>query len=167
MYLRTLSHILTGFITATETRHNSYRGKRNAAPRNSRPVPELVVLIVDDDPAIREYAGLVLQQGGFLTVSACSSTEALGLSRTQTTPIDILITDIELGSDDGIQLADELHASMANLSIIVISGNAKHVQRAIRKGYPFLEKPFSPAQLLDAVHRSLLGGKRSRWASDR
>jgi two-component system, NtrC family, nitrogen regulation response regulator NtrX len=121
-------------------------------------VPETriwVALVVDDEPAIRELAAAVLQVRGYLTLSACAAAEALELSRGCGERIDVLITDVELGDGDGIDLAEVIRVDRPDIAVLVISGNGTYQTRAVAKRYAFLPKPFRAAQLLELVHSLL------------
>jgi DNA-binding NtrC family response regulator len=113
-----------------------------------------VALVVDDEPAVREVASAVLQQKGYVTLSASNAAEALKLSRNRSEQIDVLITDVELGDGDGIDLAGLIRTERPGIAILVISGNDENKRLARAKRYAFLPKPFEVAQLLDFVHRS-------------
>ena len=116
-----------------------------------------VALIVDDEPEVKRFVSTVLQQKGFLTLSAGSLNEAREVSRNCEERIDVLITDVELGDGDGISLAEQLHESRTDMAILVVSGRPQYGERAIAKRFAFLCKPFLPAQLLGAVRRVLAG----------
>jgi DNA-binding NtrC family response regulator len=120
-------------------------------------VPEsrqCVALVVDDEPLVREIASTVLQKKGYVTLSAANAAEALKLSRNRKEQIDVLITDVDLGDGDGIDLAALIRADRPGIAILVISGNEEYKRVARAKRYAFLPKPFRTAQLLDFVHRS-------------
>jgi two-component system, cell cycle sensor histidine kinase and response regulator CckA len=114
-----------------------------------------VVLVVDDEPAIRELAATVLQLRGYLTLSACDAGEALKLSRHHQERIDVLITDVELGDGDGIELAGAIRAERPDVAVLVVSGNGTYKSRAVSNRCGFLAKPFRATQLLESVQRLL------------
>jgi DNA-binding NtrC family response regulator len=117
-------------------------------------VPEprlLVALVVDDEPGVRELAAAALQMEGYLTLSACSAAEAAELARGRRERIDVLVTDVELGDGDGIDLAESIRANRPDIAILVISGDGTYQSRALGKRYAFLGKPFRATQLWDSV----------------
>lgn len=123
-----------------------------ASPSQNR---QNVALLVDDETSVREFAATVMQQAGFLTLSACSATEALTLSRTLPERIDVLVTDFQLGDSDGVELAAQIRQDRRDVAVIVMSGTPDSAERANAAGYPFLAKPFRPVQLVDAIRRLL------------
>lgn len=126
-----------------------------------------VALIVDDEPAIRELASLVLQQAGFLTLSGCGASAALELSRNPANRIDPLITDVELKDGDGIGLAEEINALRKDVPVLVMSGCREYQGRAAEQDFAFLSKPFRVRRLLETVSRMLPDGKLARTLPDR
>jgi DNA-binding NtrC family response regulator len=111
----------------------------------------LVALVVDDEPGVRELAAAALQMKGYLTLSACNAAEAAELARSRQERIDVLVTDVELGDADGIDLAVSIRADRPDIAILVISGNGTYKTRALARRCAFLGKPFRAAQLWDSV----------------
>jgi two-component system cell cycle sensor histidine kinase/response regulator CckA len=95
----------------------------------------------------------VLRNKGYIVLSASNAAEALKLSRNRKEQIDVLITDVELGDGDGIDLAGLIRADRPGIAILVISGKEEYKRLAREKRYAFLPKPFQAAQLLGFVHR--------------
>jgi CheY-like chemotaxis protein len=107
--------------------------------------------LVNDEPGIRELISVMLQEAGFLTLSACGASEALELSGDRSNRTDLLIIDVELKDGDGIGLAEQIVERRENLPVLIMSGHIDNKDRATRKKYPFLPKPFVLHQLFDAV----------------
>jgi two-component system, response regulator PdtaR len=114
-----------------------------------------VALLVDDEAPVRELASTILQRAGFITLSACSAAEALSLSANREELINVLITDVQLGDGDGIELAKRIRRDRCGIEVLVISGVPDNGERAAANGYGFLEKPFHPTALLGSVQRCL------------
>ena len=125
------------------------------------PAPSVAphVLIVDDDPSMRQMVADFLGDYDFKVTAVASGaemTEALTRST-----IDLLILDLRLPDEDGIQIARRLR-ERSDLAIIVITGRREEADRvmALELGADdYLTKPFSPRELLARV-RALL--RRSR-----
>jgi two-component system OmpR family response regulator len=113
------------------------------------------VLVVDDDPSIRQMLVDFLGDYDFKVTAVATGAEmAEALARNV---IDLLVLDLRLPDEDGIQIARRLRAQ-SNLAIIVITGRRDEADRvmALELGADdYLTKPFSPRELLARV-RALL-----------
>jgi CheY-like chemotaxis protein len=117
------------------------------------------VLVVDDEPGMREVAVRALQTHGYRALEAGDGVEALAVLRAVPTRVDLVVTDLAMPRMDGRQLASELRRSRPDLPVLFISGYTDgdgaegHENGRTR----FLAKPFAPDTLLGRV-RSLLDG---------
>ncbi len=104
------------------------------------------VLVVDDDPVMRELAAARLQEAGFEAVMASNGAEGLALARAR--PCDLVITDVDMPAMSGFELTRALRAHPDNAStpVIVITGSEKPeaVDLAFAAGATsFLAKPIN------------------------
>jgi two-component system, cell cycle response regulator CpdR len=116
------------------------------------------VLLVDDEPQVRTFVTAILKQRRFQVEQAGDGCEALDVLSNCETPIDLLVTDIKMPRMDGIALAHAVSASYPRLPVLSISGLASDPLRSPdlnRPGYAFLQKPFPPKALIEAVERLL------------
>jgi two-component system KDP operon response regulator KdpE len=114
-----------------------------------------VILIVDDDPAIRESLSRELRGGGYTTVTAADGNE--GVATFQSQVPDLVLTDLAMPRSDGFELIAALRAS-SRVPIIVLSvrGADPDKVRALDLGADdFVTKPFSVAELLARVRAHL------------
>lgn len=114
-----------------------------------------VILVVDDDPAIRESLERELRAGGYTTVSA-SEGEG-GMRAFETHAPDLVLTDLSMPRSDGFELISALRAK-ARTPVIVLSvrGNDADKIRALDLGADdFVTKPFSVAELMARVRAQL------------
>jgi len=105
------------------------------------------IALIEDDPAIRDAAKLILEKAGF-EVTTFSSGSAL-LTETFKIP-DLFILDKQLSGIDALDLCSYLkqQPNTANIPIIMISASPQVAQSAIAAGAAaFLEKPFRMQQL--------------------
>jgi two-component system OmpR family response regulator len=113
------------------------------------------VLVVDDDPSMRQMLVDFLGDYDYKVTAVASGAEMTeALTRNV---IDLLVLDLRLPDEDGIQIARRLRAQ-SNLAIIVITGRRDEADRvmALELGADdYLTKPFSPRELLARV-RALL-----------
>ena len=115
------------------------------------------VLVIDDDPDIRNTMRWILESEGFVVALAGNGREALALQRRQ--PADVVVTDIFMPEQDGIETIWQLREEFPDVSIVVVSGggaaegsNYSFVARelGVRKT---LRKPFDPQELIDVVRQ--------------
>jgi two-component system response regulator HydG len=116
------------------------------------------VLLVDDDPDMREAVHVMLERRGLQVEIAESASAALDkLSRSE---IDVIVTDVVLGegSMGGIELCRQAAEKYRDVPVIVVTGHANldYAVEAIRAGaYDFILKPFSNEALLLAIDRAV------------
>ncbi|MEO6206840.1 MAG: ATP-binding protein [Candidatus Limnocylindrales bacterium] len=112
-----------------------------------------VVLVVDDDDAVREVTRRILVGGGHAIFDADNGGEALDIAA-MSAPIDVLLTDVVMPGMRGPMLAAKLREGQPDLRVIYTSGySADAVDDLVGTGplATFLPKPFTAASLLAAV----------------
>jgi two-component system, OmpR family, response regulator len=119
------------------------------------------ILIVDDDPHIRELASLFLRNDGFEVYEASDGVDAV--SKLNSIKVDLFVIDIMMPNMDGWELCRELRAAY-DLPILMLTARGETNQKL--KGFQlgtddYLVKPFEPLELVARV-RALL--KRYRIA---
>lgn len=113
------------------------------------------ILIVDDDPAIRESMDEFLHASGYVSSSVASAEEALEVLKTET--VDVVISDIMLPGMDGLQLTDRAKKNY-DIDVIVMTGYSADYsyEEAISKGASdFVFKPVRFEELLLRLKRVL------------
>lgn len=119
------------------------------------PTSELVV-IVDDDAAIRDSLRLLFQAEGYATLSFASADEILAAARGL--PPALLLLDVRMPGRSGMQLLPEILATAPQLAVAIITGHGDvpMAVRAIQLGaFDLIEKPFNEEYLLKAVRDGL------------
>jgi two-component system cell cycle sensor histidine kinase/response regulator CckA len=106
------------------------------------------VLIVDDDEAIARLAAEILGEAGHEIHVANDGPTALALLEANN--IDVVLTDVVLGSVDGVELAEAIAVLRPRTTVIFMSGYGAHARGPARDD-PVLTKPFSPAELRDRI----------------
>lgn len=117
--------------------------------------PEQLVLVVDDDPRVREALQDLLESHGFSVVSFGSVAEYLSFARPSVP--SCLLLDIELPDGSGLELQEQI-AGEAHPHIVFITGHgdiASSVRACKAGAIDFLTKPFGDKQLLSAVESAL------------
>ncbi|CAN7186273.1 response regulator transcription factor [Paenibacillus sp. LjRoot56] len=120
------------------------------------------IMIVDDDPYIRELVRVFMMNEGFDVVEAEDGVEAL--KKLQTVQVDMVILDVMMPNMDGWKLCEELREHY-DLPILMLTAKGETAQKV--KGFElgaddYLTKPFEPLELAMRV-RALL--KRYKIAS--
>ncbi|MGH7455681.1 MAG: response regulator, partial [bacterium] len=118
------------------------------------------VLLVEDEPAIREVASRLLRERGYHVIVAANGDEALQLAKAHAKDkIHILIIDVVMPRLSGKMVADQLKALQPDMKVLFISGYADDtIIQPGRKGdasLAFLQKPFSPALLAHKIREML------------
>jgi two-component system response regulator MprA len=108
------------------------------------------ILVVDDDPAIREALALLLEDEGYAVQTASDGLVALD-AIAEDAP-DLVITDLYMPKLDGTGLIARLRSEWADLTILVLSAG---IRAAPPTGLPFVAKPFDAELLLATVARLL------------
>ena len=117
---------------------------------------EQSVLVVEDEDEIREIIRAELSFRGYTVLAAASAEEALDLLSQRGAPVDLLVTDVVMGSMDGISLATRLCAQHPQLRVVIASGFIPQHNDHLSPSWERLNKPFTAEQLATAVRRALL-----------
>lgn len=113
------------------------------------------ILVVEDDPKIRTLLRNVLETEGFGVQEAATAVETLGLIRTS--PPDLITLDINLGVDNGLELAREIR-SVTQVPIIMVTGKDDVIDRVVGLELgadDYITKPFHVREVIARV-RSVL-----------
>ena len=114
------------------------------------------ILVVDDDPDIREVLKDRLESLGYNVFSGASGVEALELLEKQNPQIVLL--DIEMPEMSGLEALKEIRKRQIDITVVMITahGTIERAVEAIRQGaYDFIPKPFEPDHIALIVQRAL------------
>jgi CheY-like chemotaxis protein len=129
--------------------------------------PRRVVLLVEDEPFVRDATCRTLESAGFDVLPAADAPEAMRLYQQRQGKIDLLMTDMGLPGRNGRQLSQDLRSSSAEIPILLTSGyienECDHEPREF-KTY-FLPKPYSRAELVASVEKIFGVAVRRRAAT--
>jgi CheY-like chemotaxis protein len=115
------------------------------------------VLVVDDDPVVAKSFNRVLEQKGYVVVTASNAQEAL--SKVQEGEYDVVYTDIKMPGMSGIELAERLKVERPWTPVVIVTGfgSTANQERAKAAGVSsFLEKPLSPEMIESSMTKALL-----------
>lgn len=114
------------------------------------------VLLVDDDPAVREALGQTLELAAFEAVTAGSFVEAK--ERIAPGFDGVIVSDIRMPGRDGFHLLDYAREQDSDLPVILLTGEGDipMAVRAMAAGaFDFIEKPCAPGDLIAVIERAL------------
>jgi PAS domain S-box-containing protein len=117
------------------------------------------ILLVEDDPALREMASTLLRRLGYTIWAAANGVEALSLKQQRNVGhIDLLFTDVVMPHMSGKELADRVEALYPHTRILFTSAYTESAivhQGVLNKGVALLQKPFTPSALANKLREVL------------
>ena len=116
------------------------------------------ILLVEDEPVLRELAKVILHDYDYRVLEACSGVEALKVFEENDGKIDLLLTDMVMPEGmSGRELAQELKKRKPGLKVIYTSGYSSDVmgEDAELRDVKFLQKPYPPPRLAQVVRECL------------
>ncbi|MEW6307221.1 MAG: ATP-binding protein, partial [Verrucomicrobiota bacterium] len=117
------------------------------------------ILVVEDEPGLRDLARNILSRYGYRVLTAAHGKEALQLWAETRQPIHLLLTDMVMPEGiSGWDLAQQLRAQSPALKVIYSSGYSMELlghRQELQEGINFLAKPYEPAALAKAVRTCL------------
>jgi two-component system cell cycle sensor histidine kinase/response regulator CckA len=125
------------------------------------------ILIVEDEPIVLELTAKILRTNGFVVFEAKNPIEALDIFEKEGRNFKLAVCDIVMPYENGTQLAQKLLSRKPDLKIIFTSGYSEdrsHRLSIIKNGFPFLQKPFTPSDLLLTVEACLNGRQESKYS---
>lgn len=136
----------------------------SAAPAEAAPVTPArggheTILLVEDEPVLRDLAKAILSDAGYTILEAGEGVEALAQWRQHGDRIDLLLTDMVLpGGMSGRSLAEMISSEKPALKVIFTTGYSPDQlgeDSGIREGLNFLQKPYHPPALIKTVRACL------------
>jgi two-component system cell cycle sensor histidine kinase/response regulator CckA len=122
--------------------------------------PRRTVLIVEDEPALRELVAAIFEENGYDVLQASDGQEAVGVADGHPGRIDLLLTDVVMPLVSGPELARRLRYSRPETPVLYMSGytDSRIVNRGLDSTSQIIHKPFDPdelsrraAELIDAT----------------
>jgi DNA-binding response OmpR family regulator len=107
------------------------------------------ILIVDDEPTVREVVGRYLRREGFETIEAADGREAVALAA----DADLVVLDLMLPQVDGLEVCRQIR-STRNTPIIMLTARAEETDKLVGLGIgadDYMVKPFSPRELVARI----------------
>jgi CheY-like chemotaxis protein len=120
---------------------------------NCKPAPDDAarVLVVEDEPLVRDYVAEVLAESGFKVLEAANGQEALALL-SDNPSVCAVVSDVAMpGSVNGFELARRLRKELPDLGIVLVSGVLEEDHIYLPLGVRFVSKPVRAATLIRLV----------------
>ena len=129
------------------------------ASQEEAPGGEETIMVVEDEPVLREMAVAILKDCGYHVIQARSGVDALRVLEQQHNGLDLLLTDVVMPEGiSGVDLAQRLRDDQPDLKVVFASGYSVDDLDTdfIRKGSAgFIQKPYTHTSLARAVRESL------------
>jgi two-component system nitrogen regulation response regulator NtrX len=119
-------------------------------------MPKFRILVIDDEPAIRDSLKMTLEYEGYDVIGAATGQEGLALAEREAP--DLVLLDVKMPGMDGIEVLDRLRAMNESLPVVVVSGHGSisTAVEATKKGaFDFIEKPFASDRVLVSLRNAL------------
>ena len=115
-----------------------------------------VILVIDDDPHVRQVLVDILEFKGYETLAARDGAEALALL--QESAVDLALIDLGLPDISGLDLLSRIKADHPSTAAIILTGNAtlESAMEATNRGaFSYLQKPYDVDQLMLQIKRAI------------
>jgi CheY-like chemotaxis protein len=123
------------------------------------------ILVVEDEPVVRELAAQILRGRGYTVYEASGGEEALAILKSRSEPVDLLLTDVVMPGMNGRILAERVREIRSEIRVLFVSGYLDRGgggPQMLPADAAFLEKPYVPVRLIEAVQRVLDGAPPNR-----
>ena len=116
------------------------------------------ILIIDDNPDIRNILKDLIDEAGFKTRVAANYNQALSEIDKKLPDVAIIDVKLDKGDNDGIELLSHIKKKNKDIPVIIISGHA-NIEMAIKSlksgAFEFIQKPFDQERLMNFVNRAV------------
>jgi two-component system cell cycle sensor histidine kinase/response regulator CckA len=115
------------------------------------------ILVVDDEPVVREFFAAVLTRSGFEFIIAGDGEEGLRLFEEHFNELDLVILDVSMPKMNGVDLARRMFQLKPHPNVILMTGHNPHllVPEDLQKLCGLLMKPFTRKQVTEAIEKCL------------
>jgi CheY-like chemotaxis protein len=128
--------------------------QRNYVVQEPPPKGRGVVLVVDDEPTVRDLAERVLQDAGFCVLLAKDGRQALESLETHREEIDVMLLDLIMPRMDGPEVLRQLQIRSPDLPVVLMSGYGEQElasRLAESRANGFIQKPFRASELVESI----------------
>ena len=128
------------------------------AIRNGRDPTVTTILVVDDEPPMREVLQVFLRESGHHVLTSDSGEDAVKICYEYEETIDVMVTDLSMPGIDGVQLAKLVRQIRPNVKVVVSSAVSRAAcigQAGLSENAVFLKKPF-PLPAMESAIQDIL-----------
>ena len=129
-----------------------------AAARTTPSTGTETILLVEDEPALRDLARRVLERAGYRMLLAASGEEAIEWMEGTDDPIDLVVTDVVMTGINGRELAERLKAMRPGMKLLFMSGHTDDAvlrHGLLQDATRLITKPYTPAELKQRIREVL------------
>ena len=139
-----------------KTLRNHIIGGIMSVERQGKDVNNKKILVIDDEAIVRVSCERVLKPEGYHVVVTQKGTDAIGMLEDER--FDLVLTDLKMPDMDGLEVLKTIKSKWPDIIVIIITGygTISTAIQAIKLGaYEYIEKPFTPEDILKAVKKAL------------
>jgi PAS domain S-box-containing protein len=117
-----------------------------------------LVLVVEDEPAMREVTRRILARNGYEVIAAANGQQAIDVAASSDRHIDLLLTDVVMPGMQGREVAERVCGLQSDIDVLYMSGYTQGIlgaQGFLEPGINLIEKPFTETSLLQKLHEIL------------
>ena len=132
--------------------------KEGSTPLRAATPGHGTILVVEDEPAVRDMTTQLLTRAGYKVIAVADGTEAITRVSRLAGSIDVLITDVIMPNMSGIELADWIMDRYPHVGVVLLSAytaQTLNLDRVMARGAMFVSKPVSSRLLVDTVQQAL------------
>jgi two-component system cell cycle sensor histidine kinase/response regulator CckA len=127
------------------------------------------ILFAEDETGVREISAKALRDYGYKVTEAVNAEEVWKILEKQNGNFHLVVSDIVLPDKSGIELMENIQSQFLNIKILLTSGYADHRSHwtdVVKKGIPFLQKPYSLVDLLKITRDVLKGPMKKNTGTE-
>ena len=113
------------------------------------------ILLAEDEELLRELATTILKQAGYEVLTASSPHELRSLVSEYQEEVDLLLTDVVMPGVSGQELVHLARARWPRVRVLYMSGYSNDEIRIAEPDAEFLQKPFTPSELMAKIQETL------------
>lgn len=110
-----------------------------------------VVLVVDDEPSVRQFLKASLSRLGYNVLEAENGMQGLEVVQSRNGDVDVVVADMKMPQMTGHEMAHRIHHQWPDIRIVAITGTAFLEEIELPSKVPIVAKPFAIKELVDHI----------------